>query len=306
LASLRSRSAGTPSYDDAVPAVRLVAVLGVGVASDPDTPVVHADDLGMTRGDGCFEATRLVTRPDGTAHLDHLDAHVARLHRSATALDIPVDEPAWRELIDKAIAAWDTPGEAVLRVMLSRGRESTPGAPPTGVLTITPLDERTLRARDGINLATLSRGHTASAFAEAPWLLGGVKTLSYAINMAAGREGTRLGVDDVLFVSTDGFALEAPRSALVWREDDRLLTTPTQGTGVLASITQVAAFESAEAAGVPTASRLITIEELHRVDGAWLLSSGRLVAPVRALDGRSLPVDPEWTTRLRGFVAPFG
>ena len=287
-----------------MPAVRLVAVLGVGVAADPDAPILHADDLGMTRGDGCFEATRLVARPDGSARLDHLDAHLARLHRSASALEIPVDEPAWRELIDKAVAAWDTPGEAVLRLMLSRGRESTPGAPPTGVLTITPLDERTLRARDGISVATLGRGHAALAFAEAPWLLGGVKTLSYAVNLAAGREAARRGVDDVLFVSTDGFALEAPRSALVWRDRDRLVTTTVDGTGVLASITQAAAFEAAEAAGIPTGSALITIDELFRSDGVWLLSSGRLVAPVRSLDGHDLPVDPDWTGRLREFVAP--
>jgi 4-amino-4-deoxychorismate lyase len=287
-----------------MPTVRLVAMLGVGVIADPDTPVVHADDLGMTRGDGCFEATRLVVRADGRTHLDHLDAHLARLHRSATALDIPVDEPAWRELIDKAVAAWDTPGEAVLRIMLSRGRESRPGDPPTGVLTITPLDERTLRARDGIVVATLPRGHAALAFADAPWLLGGVKTLSYAVNMAAGREAVRLGVDDVLFVSTDGFALEAPRSALVWRVGERLFTTTIEGTGVLASITQAAAFEAAHAFGIETGSALISVDDLHGADGVWLLSSGRLVAPVRSLDGRELPIDPVWTDRLREFVTP--
>jgi 4-amino-4-deoxychorismate lyase len=289
-----------------MPAVRLVAVLGVGVSTDPDAPVLHADDLGMTRGDGCFEATRLVVHPDGGAHLDHLDAHLARLHRSASALDIPVDEPAWRELIDKAVVAWDTPGEAVLRIMLSRGRESSPGGPPTGVVTITPLDPRTLRARDGISVITLSRGHPALAFADAAWLLGGVKTLSYAINMAAGREAARLGADDVLFVSSDGFALEAPRSALVWREGERLLTTTVEGTGVLASITQAAAFDGARAAGVPTGSALIPVGDLSGADGVWLLSSGRLVAPVRSLDGRALPDDVEWTRRLRTFVAPSG
>jgi 4-amino-4-deoxychorismate lyase len=278
-------------------------VLGVGVAADPDAPAHHAADLGMTRGDGCFEATRLVTRPDGGAHLDHLDAHMARLHRSARALGIPVDETAWRELIDKAVAAWDTPGEAVLRVMLSRGRESTPGAPPTGVLTITPIDERALRARDGISLATLVRGNAALAFVDAPWLLGGVKTLSYAVNMAAGREAARLGVDDVLFVSTDGFALEAPRSALVWRDGARLVTTMIEGTGVLASITQAAAFEAADAAGIPTGSALIKIDDLHRADGVWLLSSGRLVAPVLSLDGRALAVDAGWNVRLSELVA---
>ncbi len=74
-----------------------MAVLGVGVVADPDLPVVHADDLGLTRGDGCFEATRLVIDPDGAARVDHLDEHVERLHRSAGALGIPVKQKAGKQ-----------------------------------------------------------------------------------------------------------------------------------------------------------------------------------------------------------------
>ena len=281
---------------------RLVAVLGIGVVGDPSAPVLAADDLGLTRGDGCFDATRLMVGPDGSIHVDHLDAHLARFARSADALGLPVDESAWRELIAKALAAWTTPGESVLRVMLTRGRES--GGSPTGVLTIAPLDERTIAAREGITVVTLSRGHASDAFVDAPWLLGGVKTLSYAVNLAAGREATRRGADDVLFVSSDGVVLEGPRSALVWRTGDRLATTRVDGTGVLASITQAAIFEAADAAGIPTAYELIGLDALLRCDGAWLVSSGRLVAPVRAVDGRSMAHDDEWTDRIRRLATP--
>lgn len=279
---------------------RLVAVLGRGVLDDGDEPVVHVDDLGLTRGDGCFDATRIVVDPDGSARVDCLDAHLARFARSAAALDLPpIDEVAWRELIAKAIAAWSQPGEAALRVMLTRGRESAPGAPVTGLLTIAPLDERAVRAREGIAVDTLSRGHAADAFDDVPWLLGGVKSLSYAINIAAGREAARRGVDDVLFVSTDGFALEAPRSALIWRVGERLATTRLDGTGVLASITQAAIFTGATADGITTSYDLIAVDDLFRVDGAWLASSGRGVAPIRTLNGTALLVDDAWTDRLR-------
>jgi 4-amino-4-deoxychorismate lyase len=281
---------------------RLVAALGVGVLGDSDAPVLAADDLGLTRGDGCFDATRLVVGPDGSIRVDHLDAHLARFARSAEALGLTVDEAAWRELIAKALAAWTTPGESVLRVMLTRGRES--GGPPTGLLTIAPLDERTITARQGITVVTLPRGHASDAFGDAPWLLGGIKTLSYAVNMAAGREAARRGADDVLFVSSDGFALEGPRAALVWRTGDRLATTRLDGTGVLASITQAAIFEAADATGISTAYELIGVDALLGCDGAWLVSSGRLVAPMRALDGRPLAHDAEWTDRIRRLATP--
>ncbi len=280
----------------------MIAVLGVGVIDDPDRAVLCADDLGLTRGDGCFDATRLVTDTEGNSRVDHLNAHMARFQRSAAGLEVPCDLDAWHELIAEAVAAWTQPGHAVLRVILTRGRESAPAQPVTGVLTITPLDEAALNGLEGISVITLSRGHAADAFTDVPWLLGGIKSLSYATNVSAGREAKRRGADDALFVSTDGYALEAPRSALVWRIGDHLASTRLDGSGVLASITQVAAFNGATAEGVPTSYDLITVPELVRTDGAWLLSSGRLVAPILQLDGTTLAHDGAWTDRLLNWV----
>lgn len=275
-----------------------MAVLGLGVVDDPHAPHVAVDDLGLTRGDGCFEATRVVVGDDGTACADHLDAHLARMARSAAALAIEFDESAWRELLSDALAGWTRPGEGVLRWVLTRGREVAPGAPPAGTVSLFPMDAATLRQRAGVTVATLPVGRPAEAFVDAPWLLGGVKTVSYAVNMAAGREARRRGVDDVLWVSTDGYALEAPRSALIWRVGERLLTTRHDGTGVLRSITQAAIFAAAAADGVDVAYDLIPVADLGAVDQAWLVSSGRLGAPILALDDHPMPNDPGWNRRL--------
>jgi 4-amino-4-deoxychorismate lyase len=284
-----------------------VAVLGLGVV-DSAAMVLAADDLGLTRGDGCFEATRVVTDAAGGHRIDHLAEHLTRFHASSTALGLPgVDASAWRELIGQLLAGWAHPGEAMLRLMITRGRESDPSAGITGIATLTALAPSSLRQRrEGISVLTLPRGVASDAYADTPWLLGGVKTLSYAVNVAAARWASTAGVDDVIFTSTDGFVLEAPTSAVIWAQDGGLFTTPTGATGILDSITQKAVYVAAAAAGVRCEYRLAAVKDLLTADGVWLVSSGRGPAAVRVLDGAELTPRPELVERLRewsGFAA---
>ena len=105
---------------------RVVGVLGRGVV-DADAPQVLADDLGLTRGDGCFDALRVV-KGAGRVRLDHEDAHLARFARSAALLDMdPIDLPAWRALIDETVAAWPGTREGFCKVIWTRGPEYAPG-----------------------------------------------------------------------------------------------------------------------------------------------------------------------------------
>lgn len=273
---------------------------------DPGAPAITADDLGLTRGDGCFETTRVVTSAGGDHRIDHLDAHFDRLDRSCAGLELPpIDRAGWRSLIEDALSGWDQPGEALLRLMVSRGRESDPDGPITGLLTLTPIAPETLRQRrQGIDVITLDRGVSSTAFADARWLLGGIKTLSYAVNMAAMREARRRGAHDVMFLSSDGYVLEGPTAAVVWLAGGVLHTTPADGTGVLASITQAALFAAAERTGVPTRQALATPAELLECEGVWLASSGRGIAQVLKLDGAALDSKPGLTaqlTELAGF-----
>lgn len=274
---------------------QVVAVLGRGVVPR-DTPLLVADDLGLTRGDGCFDACRVVVS-DAGVRVDHLDRHLARFTRSAAALELPAPEPAaWRALVEEALAAWTRPGEAVLKLVLTRGPEHGGGG-ATALLTITTAADAT-RARQGVTATTLDRGFASDGFTSAPWLLGGVKTLSYAVNVAAKREAARRGVDEVVFTSSDGFLLEGPTAGLVVAADDQLWTTPVAGTGVLASVTIDVLMDAARAAGVATHEALFRPGDLPDTDGAWLVSAVRGVLPIVELDGVRLPTSPETTARL--------
>ncbi len=275
---------------------QLVAVIGVGVLP-PDALIVSADDVGLVRGDGCFDATRIVV--DGERRtVDHLDRHLERFAASSAAMDLPpLDHAAWAALVAAALAAWDTEGEAVLKLVRTRGLEHG-GHAATEFFTITAVDPALLVARAGIAVISLARGYGSNAFAAAPWLLGGVKTLSYAVNSAAKRLAQRQGADDALFVSSDGFALEGPTSALIARFGDRLVTTPVGATGILASVTQEVVFAAARAHGLSTAAQLLTLAQVREADGAWLASSIRGVCPILTLDGQPLRHDAGWSARL--------
>jgi 4-amino-4-deoxychorismate lyase len=254
-------------------------VLGRGVIP-VDEAFIKADDLGLTRGDGIF--TTMNVR-GGNPWL--LEDHLLRLQASAANLGIDLPSPeTLAELAGQACAHWDPQVEAGLKMVCTRGSESS--GVPTVFATITPVAATSRALRDsGVTLKTLSYGYQAEARRDAPWLLGGSKTLSYAINMASQRHAQANGFDDALWVSSDGFALEGPTSTLIWHEGDELVTVPSARTGILPGITAAFALAHAGEIGLGTAERMVTSRELPEMAGAWLVSSVRGIVPIRALDG---------------------
>lgn len=277
----------------------------------PDAPVVTVDDLGLTRGDGCFDSALVVDDGDEGAPshvVRDLDEHLDRLDRSAAALDIEgPSRHEWVALVDAAIEAWTTPGDASIKLVLTRGREWAPQAGPTAFAVVTARPAgRPQRGGEGgrtpLRVVTLTRGHPSDAFVDAPWLLGGVKTLSYVVNVAAQREGRRRGADDVIFTTTDGYALDAPMAGLLVVRDGRWLSTPTGGTGILGSVSVATILDAAAADGHEGAYELVPVEHLHDADGVWLVASSRGPTPVGEIDGRPVRVDPELVSRAARYA----
>lgn len=265
-----------------------------GALHDPQTPLLYADDLAAVRGDGIFET--LLVR-DGRPC--QLEAHLGRLTQSATMTDLPApDLPRWRAAVAAAVERWNADGgaEGVLRIVYSRGRES--GSPPTGYVTVGELAPRVAAARrDGVAALTLARGLPSDAASAMPWLLAGAKTLSYAVNMAALRHAERQGAADVVFVSSDGYILEGPRSTVViaTEADDSgrpTLLTPPPWYPILRGTTQQALFEVARDKGYDCDYRALRPADLIAAQGVWLVSSITLAARVHTLDGAPLPPAP--------------
>jgi len=258
---------------------RAVAVRrdGAAVRVPADQPVVTAFDAGLARGDGVFES---VLVDGGTT--PRLADHLVRLQRSTALLHLPpVPDEAWRELVAAATEGWPADVEGVCRLFLTRGDGTT----PTALALLAPVGEDVLRQRrEGVAVVALTYGLAADVRAGAPWLLGGAKTLSYAVNMAAQRHAHAVGADDVVFTSAEGRLLEGPTSTVVWAADG-VLRTPPLDTGILAGTTQARLFAAAEADGWPTAVTPGTVADLHAADAVWLLSGIRGAAAVTSLDG---------------------
>lgn len=259
--------------------------------AEPGAPTLRATDLGAARGDGIFETLGVVG-----GHPQSVEAHLARLANSAELLDLPAPNlDQWRVAIRVAAATLPSDVQCGLKLVLSRGVEGA--ARPTGWIVASVAGSDFAERRTGIRVVTLDRGYSSDVAARAPWLLAGAKTLSYAVNMAAIREASRRGADDVIFVTTDGYVMEAPTSTVILRFGDRLVT-PRTDIGILPGTSQLSVFEFAKARGLSTEEALLPVSELTSADACWLVSSVRLAAPVTRIDDTDLRVDHEFTRSM--------
>jgi len=261
---------------------------------DAAAPALSVGELSTQRGDGVFESIGVV---DG--HAQEVVPHLERLAHSAQLCDLPIPHQAqWRQAVERAAAHCEE-GEYVIKLILSRGVEH--GPTPTAWVTAAPASDFSAVRDRGIRVVTLDRGYDLDIAERAPWLLLGAKTLSYAVNMAALREAHRRGADDAIFLSRDGFVLEAPTASLILRVGDRFVTPEPNG-GILHGTTQLSVYEHLAGRGFAVEYGRIPASDLPRADAAWLVSSVRLAAAITAVDGVDLPVDRALTAELNEYL----
>jgi 4-amino-4-deoxychorismate lyase len=259
-------------------------VAGGGVGGQP---ALDPLDLALVRGDAVFEALRVYAgRPF------RLREHLDRLAASAAAMELPLPG-GLEELATRAVAEAGN-GDAVLRLICTRGREEPPASPdgsgpgdggPAAFAICTELpasfeDDR----RRGLRLVLLTTAADPLVRAASPWLLPGAKTISYALNMAAQRTARAHGADDAILVGLGGELLEAPTANLWWRTG-HTLHTPSPDLGILAGITRAVVADLAPGLGLKVLDGVFTADDLAAADEAFLSSSTREVMPVIELDG---------------------
>jgi branched-subunit amino acid aminotransferase/4-amino-4-deoxychorismate lyase len=254
-----------------------VAVGGRGIV-DPAAPVLRADDEALLRGRAAFETLRVYGgRPFRLAE------HLGRLGTSAQRLGLPPGEAAGiTALAEQALGAAAEP-EAVLRLVWTPGPAD---GPALAIALVTPIPPQLEETRgQGIRVVTL-----LGIRSDVPWLLPGVKSTSYAVNIAAETEARRRGADDAVFVDADGLVLEGPVTNVWWRRGETLFT-PSLDLGILAGVTRAAVIELARGRWEVREGRF-RVDELRTAEEAFTSSSVRELMPLAAVDGATLRRGP--------------
>ncbi|MGD0197425.1 MAG: aminotransferase class IV [Solirubrobacteraceae bacterium] len=227
---------------------------------------ISVTDEGLVRGDGIFEVMRLY---DGVPYA--LDRHLARMERSAAGLRLELDIAAVRADVELMLSVGELDDE-ILRVMATRGGRR--------ILLFEAMPE----LHDTCTLGLLTYAPSR--------VLDGVKSLSYAANMLAGRLIHERGFDEALLISPHGRVLECP-TASFFAVDGDVVRTPPLSEHILDSITRATVLEVVDVREEP-----ITRSELDTIDEAFIASSIAEVLPVARIEQRELPAPGLRTTEI--------
>ena len=231
---------------------------------------VPAVDEGFIRGDGVFEVVRVYDgRPFALPdHLDRLELSAERLRLGMAVPRAELEEETAELLEARGGAAFD----GCLRLVMTRGG--------VRVLLTEPLPAAPEHARLGFVTFAPTR------------ILDGVKSLSYAANMLAGRTARERGFDEALLVTPHGRVLEAPTSSLFWVDSAGRLCTPPLEDHILASITRAHLLELLQ-----VDERSLTADELLEAPEAFIASTTREVQSIASIEDRELPETGEVTRK---------
>ncbi len=276
---------------------------------DATAPHVRVSDRGFQLGDGIFETARA-----RRGRVIELDEHLERLRQSASALAIhlPFDDRTLVAGIEALLGSEGLAGsgsdgapvgDAALRITASRGPLENRGLLPAGWEQAAATVAIQAWPYAPPSNAVLERGIRAisSAVRRDPRSpLAGVKSTSRADYVYAKLEAIRAGVDDALFLTTDGSISEAT-SANVWIVSGRTLVTPPLDAAILPGTTRTWLLGNASALGLEPRETDIRPDRLSEADEAFLSSSVAGIVPLIALDGRAVGTGRPgpWTTALR-------
>lgn len=241
--------------------------------------VVSIDDRGFQFGDGIYEVIRTYQ-----GRLFELDAHLIRLDRSATALNLkqPYSHVRWRELIEDGIRRAAYP-EAKIYIQITRGTAPRDHAYEADLVPTTVM---TVRRLQPLNPAHRASGVAAMTMEDIRWGRCDIKSINLLANVLARQTGKEAGVFETILVR-EGLVTEGSVSNVVVVRSGSLMTAP-EGPRILSGVTRTVVLDLARETGLAVLEQYPSREELYRADEVFLTGTTVEVLAVVNIDGRTI------------------
>ena len=261
-----------------------------------DEPSISPLNRGFLYGDAIYEVWRTF---EGVVFA--WEEHFARLEKSAAALHLrlPWSRADMLAEVKKTVAAFrhkmSFADDVYIRLQVSRG------GGPIGldvaladraefVLLVQPCPRNSPEAlRKGITLsiATGLRRNPIESLSPA-W-----KTGNYLNNVLGMQEARARGADDVVMLNLRGEITEASTSNIAFVRKGEVITPPLD-VGILEGITRGFLLRTiAPRVAVPVSETTLQPSDLSGMSECFLLSTSKVVIPVKAIDDRQFTVGPD-------------
>jgi branched-chain amino acid aminotransferase len=258
-----------------------IAVNVDGRLSGEHDAVISVFDHGLLFGEGVYEVMRTYAKEPFLYR-----PHMTRLRASAEriALAVPFSDEELLDRLRATVTAADLPGDAYVRILLTRGVGEIVYDPaacpsPTTIIIVKPHVEPPESIYEQgvmISLVPVVRNHPDSVNPR-------IKSNNLLNNALAMQQAYKRQAFEALMRNHRGELCECAQSNL-FIVSNGVLRTPPVEAGLLAGITRAFVLELAASLGVHTREETLYEEDLASADEAFLTSSTREIVPVVAVD----------------------
>jgi D-alanine transaminase len=238
---------------------------------------VSIEDRGFQFGDGVYEVIRTYTgRPFA------LEAHLARLDRSAAALDLiqPYSHAEWTDHILEGIRRAAFP-EAKIYIQLSRGVAPRDHAYST---ELTPTVVMTVREFHPLDRSVQAAGVDALTTEDIRWGRCDIKSVNLLANVLARQQVKQAQVFEAILVRA-GLVTEGAVSTVMVVRSGTVMTAP-EGPHILSGVTRAVVLDLARTEGIPIQERFVSQADLYGADEVFLTGTTVEVLAVVRIDGK--------------------
>ena len=240
---------------------------------------ISIDDRGFQFGDGVYEVIRTYKgRPFA------LEAHWARLERSAAALELtqPYSRTEWTHFVLEGVRRAAYP-EAKIYIQLSRGAAPRDHVYPAH---LAPTVVMTVREFHPLDKSVSVAGVEAMTIEDIRWGRCDIKSLNLLANVLARQQAKQAHVFEAILVK-EGLVTEGAVSNVMVVRGGAVLTAP-EGPRILSGVTRAVVLELAINEGLPIHERGISQAELYGADEVFLTGTTVEVLAVVRVDGKSI------------------